>query len=180
MISKIKGDRNIAKVDKIRVNGRISASEVRLIGETGEQIGIVSLEEALDSARNAGLDLVEVASNARPPVCKIMDYGKLKYDQKKKEQESKKKQHVIRIKEVRFRPRISDHDFGIKIDRARKFLSEGSKVKITLMYRGREMARQDLGEDLIVRIAEALDDFADVEKRGDLEGRRISIIMSPK
>ena len=153
---------------------------MRLIGEAGEQMGIVSFDEAMESARSAGLDLVEVASNAEPPVCKIMDYGKLKYDQKKKDQESKKKQHIIRVKEVRFRPRISDHDLGIKLNRVRKFISEGNKVKITLMYRGREMARQDLGETLIRRIEETLSDVADVEKRGDLEGRRIAIVMAPK
>ncbi len=153
---------------------------MRLIDEAGEQMGIVSFDEAMESARSAGLDLVEVASNAEPPVCKIMDYGKLKYDQKKKDQESKKKQHIIRVKEVRFRPRISDHDLGIKLNRVKKFISEGNKVKITLMYRGREMARQDLGETLIRRIEETLSDVADVEKRGDLEGRRIAIVMSPK
>ena len=152
---------------------------MRLIGETGEQMGIVPIAEAMDSASSAGLDLVEVASSSDPPVCKIMDYGKLKYDQKKKDQESKKKQHVIRIKEVRFRPRISDHDLGIKVNRVKKFIADGSKVKITIMYRGREMARQDLGEDLINRIIEALEDVARVEKRGDLEGRRISVVMSP-
>ncbi len=142
-------------------------------------MGIVPIAEAMDSASSAGLDLVEVASSSDPPVCKIMDYGKLKYDQKKKDQESKKKQHVIRIKEVRFRPRISDHDLGIKVNRVKKFIADGSKVKITIMYRGREMARQDLGEDLIERIIEALEDVARVEKRGDLEGRRISVVMSP-
>ena len=150
-----------------------------MIGETGEQMGIVPIAEAMDSASSAGLDLVEVASSSDPPACKIMDYGKLKYDQKKKDQESKKKQHVIRIKEVRFRPRISDHDLGIKVNRVKKFIAAGSKVKITIMYRGREMARQDLGEDLIERIIEALEDVARVEKRGDLEGRRISVVMSP-
>ena len=153
---------------------------MRLIGEAGEQMGIVSFDEAMELARSAGLDLVEVASNAEPPVCKIMDYGKLKYDQKKKGQVSKKKQHIIRVKEVRFRPRISDHDLGIKLNRVKKFISEGNKVKITLMYRGREMARQDLGETLIRRIEETLSDVADVEKRGDLEGRRIAIVMAPK
>ena len=153
---------------------------MRLIDEAGEQMGIVSFDEAMELARSAGLDLVEVASNAEPPVCKIMDYGKLKYDQKKKDQVSKKKQHIIRVKEVRFRPRISDHDLGIKLNRVKKFISEGNKVKITLMYRGREMARQDLGETLIRRIEETLSDVADVEKRGDLEGRLIAIVMAPK
>ena len=143
-------------------------------------MGIISISEAMESAKSAGLDLVEVASGTAPPVCKIMDYGKLKYDQKKKDQESKKKQHVIRVKEIRFRPRISDHDLEIKVNRIKKFISEGNKVKVTLMYRGREMARQDLGEQLIRRIEDSLSDVAEVEKRGDLEGRRISVVMSPK
>lgn len=142
-------------------------------------MGIVPIAEAIGYAKDAGLDLVEVASSTEPPVCKIMDYGKLKYDQKKKDQESKKKQHVIKVKEVRFRPRISDHDLGIKVSQVRKFIADGSKVKITIMYRGREMARQDLGETLIHRIIESLEDVAQVEKRGDLEGRRISVVMSP-
>lgn len=126
------------------------------------------------------MDLVEVAPDGNPPVCRLMDYGKLKYDQKKKEQESKKKQHVIRVKEVRFRPRISDNDFETKIRNATKFLREGCKVKITLMFRGREMVRQDLGEDLLTRIEAALDGVAEVEKRGEMEGRRLSVMMVPK
>ena len=129
---------------------------------------------------NEGLDLVEVAPNADPPVARIMDYGKLKYDKKKKEHESKKKQHVIRIKEVRFRPRISDNDFDTKIRKAKEFLSDGCKLKITIMYRGREMVRQDLGENLFQRIREALESVAEIEKRGALEGRRFSIMMLPK
>ena len=150
-----------------------------MIGDAGQQMGIVPIAEAIGYAKDAGLDLVEVASSTEPPVCKIMDYGKLKYDQKKKDQESKKKQHVIKVKEVRFRPRISDHDLGIKVNHIRKFIADGSKVKITIMYRGREMARQDLGENLIHRIVESLEDVAQIEKRGDLEGRRISVVMSP-
>lgn len=153
---------------------------MRLIGEDGSQIGIVDLEQALQEAREAGLDLVEVAPDGTPPVCRLMDYGKLKYDRKKKEQESKKKQHVIRLKEVRFRPRISDNDFETKIRRAKKFLEEGYKLKITIMFRGREIVRQDLGEDLLTRIKEALDGVAEVEKRSDMEQRRFSVIMAPR
>jgi len=134
----------------------------------------------LEEAQREGLDLVEVAPNADPPVARIMDYGKLKYDKKKKEHESKKKQHVIKIKEVRFRPRISDNDFKTKIRSARKFLEEGCKVKITIMYRGRELVRQDLGEDLFERIRDALNKVGEIEKRGGLEGRRFSIMMAPK
>ncbi|MFQ6676294.1 MAG: translation initiation factor IF-3 [Fidelibacterota bacterium] len=164
----------------MRVNQQIRAKRVRLIGEDGSQIGIVDLEQALQEAREAGLDLVEVAPDGTPPVCRLMDYGKLKYDRKKKEQESKKKQHVIRLKEVRFRPRISDNDFETKIRRAKKFLEEGYKLKITIMFRGREIVRQDLGEDLLTRIKEALDGVAEVEKRSDMEQRRFSVIMAPR
>lgn len=174
------GDKRITSIDNIRVNNRIRASQLRLIGENGEQLGIVTLDEALNEAQKEGLDLVEVAPNATPPVARIMDYGKLKYDKKKKEHESRKKQHVIRIKEVRFRPRISDNDFGIKIRRIKKFLEEGFKVKVTIMYRGREMARQDLGENLLDRIKEVLKNVAEIEKRGDLERRRFSILIAPK
>ena len=151
-----------------------------MIGENGEQLGIVSLDDALEQAETAGLDLVEVAPKATPPVCRLMDYGKLKYDRKKKEHESKKKQHVIRIKEVRFRPSISINDFDTKIRKSKNFLEEGCKLKVTIMFRGREMARQDLGEALLNRIETALNGMADVEKRGALEGRRFSIIMTPK
>ena len=134
----------------------------------------------MEKAQNVNLDLVEVAPKANPPVCKLMDFGKLKYDKKKKDQESKKKQHVIKIKEVRFRPRISDNDFDTKLKRAKKFLSMGFKLKITMMFRGREMARQDLGETLLERILEALSGDAEMEKRSKLEGNRFTIIMNPK
>lgn len=134
----------------------------------------------MEKAQNVNLDLVEVAPKANPPVCKLMDFGKLKYDKKKKDQESKKKQHVIKIKEVRFRPRISDNDFDTKIKRAKKFLSMGFKLKITIMFRGREMARQDLGETLVERILEALSGDAEMEKRSKLEGNRFAIILNPK
>jgi len=134
----------------------------------------------LEKAQNVNLDLVEVAPKENPPVCKLMDFGKLKYDKKKKDQESKKKQHVIKIKEVRFRPRISDNDFDTKLKRAKKFLSMGFKLKITIMFRGREMTRQDLGETLLERILEALSADAEMEKRSKLEGNRFAIIMNPK
>lgn len=154
--------------------------EVLLIGEDGEKYGVLSIEKALEKAQNVNLDLVEVAPKANPPVCKLMDFGKLKYDKKKKDQESKKKQHVIKIKEVRFRPRISYNDFDTKIKRAKKFLSMGFKLKITIMFRGREMARQDLGETLVERILEALSGDAEMEKRSKLEGNRFAIILNPK
>ncbi|MDP6456503.1 MAG: translation initiation factor IF-3 [Candidatus Marinimicrobia bacterium] len=164
----------------MRVNGRIRAKELLLIAEDGEQLGVVDLDSALDRAQQSGLDLVEVAPKADPPVCRIMDYGKLKYDTKKKQHEGKKKQHVIKIKEVRFRPQISDHDFETKVRHARKFISDGNKVKVTIMFRGREMSRQDLGENVVSRVIETLADCAEVEKRGALEGRRFSVMLTPK
>ena len=153
---------------------------MRLISETGSQIGIVSIDEALRIAENAGLDLVEVSPDSKPPVCRVLDYGKMKYEDKKKKRESKKKQHVIQIKEVRFRPNISTNDFETKINKAKKFFGDGNKVKITIMLRGREMRRKDLADSLAVRIEEALNDVAEVGKRGKFEGNRISMVMSPK
>ena len=128
----------------------------------------------------AGLDLVEVAPNSRPPVCKILNYGKLKYEEKKKLQNSKKKQHVIKVKEIRFRPRIGDHDLMTKVNMGRKFLNEGFKLKITLMFRGRELSRVDLGTDVMNRVLEKLSDVAEIEKDNPLEGRRMSVILSGK
>lgn len=170
----------ITKTNKIRINDEIQAEEVRLINEKGEQVGIIPLEEAVLAAEEAGLDLVEVAPNGKPPVCRLLNYGKLKYEEKKKAQLSKKKQHVIKIKEVRFRPRIDDHDLNTKINQGRKFLSEGYKLKVTLMYRGRELARQDLGKMVLNRVVEMLSDLAEVEKQNELEGRRESLILSAK
>ena len=164
---------------KIRVNNKIRAEEVLVITDKGVQLGVMPTLKAIEEAENVGLDLVEVAPKAKPPVCRLMDYGKLKYDQKKKDQSSKKKQHVIKIKEVRFRPRISQNDFDTKINRAKKFLEQGCHLKITVMFRGREMARQDLGEDLVKRIYDALDGFAQVEKRAEMQGNRFSILMKP-
>ena len=117
-----------------------------MISEDGEQLGVVSIEVALEKAREVGLDLIEVGPNTKPPVCKILDYGKLKYEEKKKQQLSKKKQHVIKVKEIRLRPRIDDHDLMTKLNQGRKFLQDGAKLKVTLMFRGREMARVDLGK----------------------------------
>ena len=138
------------------------------------------MEEALEEAREAGLDLVEISPNAKPPVCKILDYGKFKYEAQKKEQQSKKKQHVIKIKEIRLRPRIDQHDLETKVNMGRKFLKEGAKLKVTLMFRGREMSRLDLGELVLDKVAEMLADIAEVEKRDPMEGRRISIMYTAK
>ena len=141
---------------------------------------VVSIEVALEKAREVGLDLIEVGPNTKPPVCKILDYGKLKYEEKKKQQLSKKKQHVIKVKEIRLRPRIDDHDLMTKLNHGRKFLQDGSKLKVTLMFRGREMARVDLGKIVMEKVLEELSDVAEVEKDIPLEGRRMSMILNAK
>ncbi|MCS5624793.1 MAG: translation initiation factor IF-3 [Candidatus Marinimicrobia bacterium] len=164
----------------MRVNEKIRAEEVRLISETGEQLGVMKTEHAIARAMDVGQDLIEVAPNAKPPVAKILNYGKLKYEEKKKAQASKKKQHVVKIKELRVRPRIDDHDLLTKVNRGRQFISDGCKLKITLMYRGREMSRLDLGLDVLDRIIDLFSDIAVVEKHGELEGRRQTIILTGK
>tara|TARA_X000001036_G_scaffold432156_1_gene467607 strand:+ start:744 stop:1205 length:462 start_codon:yes stop_codon:yes gene_type:complete len=153
---------------------------VRLIGADGEQLGVVSYQEAIDKTDAAGLDLVEISPNTNPPVCKILDYGKYIYEKQKLEKKNKKKQHVIHVKEIRVRPNTGDHDLLTKLNRAKKFLESGDKVKITVMYRGREMARQDMGVDTLNRVVEILDDFAEIDKQANMEGRRLSLILSPK
>ena len=174
-----KGEFRIKK-QRIRVNERIYADEVRLISENKEQIGIVSVKEALIKAKDANLDLVEISPNAKPPVCKIMDFGKFKYEEKKKAQQSKKKQQTIKVKELRMRPNIGDHDLENKLKMGKKFLSEGYKLKLTLMYRGREMSRQDLGQELMQRVLLTLNEHAELEKDSPLTGRKKSIILAPK
>lgn len=151
-----------------------------MISEDGEQLGVVAIEVALQKAEDAGLDLMEVAPDANPPVCKILDHGKLKYEEKKKQQQSKKKQHVVKIKEIRFRPRIDDHDLMTKLNHGRKFLQDGAKLKVTLMFRGRELSRIDLGKIVMERVLEELADVAEVEKDIPLEGRRMSMILNAK
>ena len=153
---------------------------MRLISENGEQLGVVSVEVAIEKAKNVGLDLIEVAPNSKPPVCRILDYGKLRYEEKKRQQLSKKKQHIIKIKEIRLRPQIDDHDLLTKLNQGRKFLLEGAKLKITLMFRGREMSRVDLGKIVMERVLEELSDVAEVEKDIPLEGRRMSMILNAK
>ena len=151
-----------------------------MISEDGEQLGVVAIEVALQKAEDAGLDLMEVAPDANPPVCKIVDHGKLKYEEKKKQQQSKKKQHIVKIKEIRLRPRIEDHDLMTKLNHGRKFLQDGAKLKVTLMFRGRELSRIDLGKIVMERVLEELADVAEVEKDIPLEGRRMSIILNAK
>ena len=170
----------IGKKPQPRLNNEIKADKVRLISESGEQLGVVTTEVALNKARDVGLDLIEVAPNAKPPVCKILDHGKLKYEEKKRQQLSKKKQHVIKVKEIRLRPQIDEHDLMTKLSQGRKFLTDGAKLKITLMFRGREMSRVDLGKIVMERVLKELADVAEVEKDIPLEGRRMSMILNAK
>ena len=153
---------------------------MRLIDNEGQQHGVVSFQVALNKAENVGLDLVEISPNTEPPVCKILDFGKYIYEKQKLEKKNKKKQHVIHVKEIRVRPNTGDHDLLTKLSRAKKFLESGDKVKITVMYRGREMARQDMGVKTLNRVVEILNDFAQIDKHANLEGRRLSLILSPK
>jgi translation initiation factor IF-3 len=158
----------------------IRISPVRVISDSGEQLGVLTIEEALAAAEERGLDLVEVAPTARPPVVKIMDYGKYKFEEAKAARAAKKKQHVIDIKEVKFRPGIDDHDFDFKTRHMREFLGEGDKVKVTMMFRGRQMARIDLGKAVLDRVAAALADIGKIEFDARLEGRNMTMVIAPK
>jgi translation initiation factor IF-3 len=162
------------------VNRQIRISPVRVISAEGAQLGIMPVDEALAAAESQGLDLVEVAPNARPPVVRIMDYGKFKYEQARKAREARKKQHQIQIKEVKFRPGIEPHDFEFKIRHARRFLEEGNKVKATMMFRGRQMAHPEIGRDVLIRVAQALEDVGRVESEPLLEGRNMTMILAPR
>lgn len=161
------------------VNENIRAREVRLIGPNGDQLGIKKLREALQLARESNLDLVNVSPNAKPPVCRIMDYGKYRYEQSKRAKAARKKQKVVTVKEVRLSPTIEEHDFQTKLRSARRFLSKGDKVKCSIRFRGREITHQSIGRDLLNRIAEELKDEADVERRPKLEGRNMIMILAP-
>ncbi len=164
---------------KLRTNEQIRVPSVRVINAEGEQLGVIATFEALRIARNDGLDLVEVAPKENPPVCRILDYGKFKYQQQKKEHKSRKKQHVNELKELRLRPKTDKHDLGIKVNRARGFLQEGYKVQFTMIFRGRERMHQDRGRDMFRLIGQMLADCAKIEREGRLEGRRMIIIMAP-
>ena len=165
---------------ELPINEQIRAKEVQLIGENGEKLGVLSLNDALDKAEEKKLDLVLVAPNGNPPVCKIMNYGKYKFEQAKKEKEAKKKQKVLEVKELRVTPNIEEHDFGFKTKNARKFLEAGNKVKITLRFRGREVNNVKSGETVLNKFIESLEDIATVEKQPKLEGRNMFIILSKK
>lgn len=163
-----------------RINGEITAKEVRLISGEGEQLGVVSLKEALAMAEEQDVDLVEISPTAKPPVCKLMDFGKYKYEQSKKRDEAKKKQKQVQIKEIKFRPGTDDGDYNIKMRKIREFLEDGDKVKITLRFRGREMAHQELGARLLERIKEELVEEGQVEQFPKMEGRQMVMMVAPK
>ncbi len=169
-------NRNIIK--KLRVNERIVAKEVRLVGEKGEQLGIMPLSQALETARKHNLDLVEVAVTASPPVCRLLDYGKYKYEQSKKERELRRSQKVSLLREVRLRPKIGDHDFEAKARSARRLLDGGDKVKVIVRFRGREITHPELGLRLLKRMAESLKEVASIEREPSMENRWMSIIMT--
>lgn len=153
---------------------------VRLVDENGEMVGIVSLRDALGRAVDAGLDLVEVAANASPPVCKVLDYGKFKYEEQKKKNEARKKQKVIEVKEIKFRPTIDENDYQVKMRAMIRFLEEGDKVKVTLRFRGRELAHQDLGMKVLIRVRDELEEQAKVEQMPRMEGRQMIMVLAPK
>ncbi|MDA3129846.1 translation initiation factor IF-3 [Aliibacillus thermotolerans] len=164
----------------MKVNEGIRAREVRLIDANGDQLGVKSKNEALDLAKKANLDLVLVAPNAKPPVCRIMDYGKYRYEQQKKEKEARKKQKVINVKEVRLSPNIEEHDFNTKLRSARKFLNKGDKVKAAIRFRGRMITHSDIGKDVLERLADELKDIATVETKPKMEGRSMFLMLAPK
>jgi translation initiation factor IF-3 len=162
-----------------RTNRRIRARELRVIGPEGEQLGVLPLEAALAKAAEFGLDLVEVSPMAKPPVCKIMDYGKFKYEAKKKASEAKKKQTIVKLKEVKFRPKTEEHDYNFKVKAIREFLAEGNKARVTVMFRGREITHREIGQNILNRISTELKDVALVEQTARLEGRLLFMILAP-
>lgn len=163
-----------------QINEEIRDKEVRLIADDGEQLGIVSAKEALDIAIERGMDLVKIAPQAQPPVCRIMDYGKFRFEQAKREKEARKNQRVVEIKEIRMSPSIDVNDFNVKLRNAQKFLADGNRCKITVRFRGREMAHTNIGQDLLLKFAEECGEIAVMDKSPKLEGRHMSIFLSPK
>jgi len=163
-----------------RTNEQITASEVRVISSTGAQLGIISIREALNYAEDEGYDLVEVSPDAKPPVCKIIDYGKLKYKEQKSKKEAKKKQKTIEVKEIKMRPGIDTHDYLVKIKALNKFISGGNKVKVSMRFRGREMEHQNLGFNLLKKLTEEVSEYAKVEVPPKSEGKQIMMILVPQ
>ena len=166
--------------DGPRINEEIGVMRVRLVDERGNMVGVVGRSEALQMAADAGLDLVEIAPNADPPVCKILDYGKFKYEEQKKKNEARKKQKIIEVKEIKLRPSIDDHDYDVKMRAMNKFIEEGDKVKVTMRFRGRELAHQELGMNVLIRVRDDLEAIAKVEQMPRMEGRQMVMVMAPR
>jgi len=164
----------------LRINGRIRVREVRVVGEEGEQLGVLPTIEAIKRAEEAGLDLVEVAPTAVPPVCRIMDYSKYKYEQEKREKEARKKQKIVHLKEIRLSPKIGEHDYQFKLRNLEDFLKRGDKVKITMMFKGREMAHVDLGRKILNRLASDISQVGEIEEPARQEGRFINLVIRAK
>ncbi len=164
---------------EVRVNRRIKAREVRVIDPEGNQLGIMPLDDALNTAMEMDLDLVEVANKSDPPVCRIMDYGKFKYQQSKKSQESRKKQVIIHLKEIKLRPKTDEHDFQFKVRHMERFLKEGNKVKVSMVFRGREIMHPDIGEKILKRVIEFTKDLGIVEQAPKQEGRAMNMVLAP-
>ena len=163
----------------MRRNDQIRVREVRPIGADGEQLGIVERNEALQMARDAGLDLVEVAATAEPPVCRIMDYGRYKYESQKKKQEAKKRQNVIQIKEIKLRPKTDEHEYQTKVNHIRRFIEDGDRCKVTIFFRGREIVHKDRGQTMLDRVVEDTKDIARVEQEARAEGRTLHMLLTP-
>ena len=173
-------DLRIASTKRVRRNEEIDATEVRVIDSAGEQAGVMPLGDAIELAKNEGLDLVEVSPNAEPPVCRVMDFGKYLFEQNKKAQTSKRKQKQVHVKEIKFRPGTDEGDYQIKLRKLVQFLENGDKTKVTLRFRGREMAHQEIGANLLARVRGDLDEYAIVEQMPQMEGRQMIMVMAPK
>ncbi|MDZ7787809.1 MAG: translation initiation factor IF-3 [Halofilum sp. (in: g-proteobacteria)] len=171
---------NIAQEKKNRRNEQIDTPQVRLIGSDGEQVGIVNIEEAIEAAKEENLDLVEVVPNAEPPVCRVMDYGRFRFEQSKKKNAARKKAKQIQIKEVKFRPGTEEGDYNVKMKNLVKFLEQGDKAKVTLRFRGREMAHREIGSRLLERVRNDLDEIATVEQFPKMEGRQMIMVLAPR
>lgn len=169
----------VREADGPRINQEIKAKEVRLINYNGENLGVVSLSQALAIAQDVGLDLIEISPQVTPPVCKVLDYGKYKYEQQKKKNEAKKNQKVVSIKELKLRPMIDTHDYEVKVKQAKKFLAQGDKVKFTMRYKGRELSANDIGKEILNKLVEDLEGLCKVDAAPKLEGRQMFMIVSP-
>lgn len=168
------------KLEGPRINDQIRVPQVRLIGADGDNVGVVSIHEALSAAEQAGLDLVELSPNADPPVCKILDFGKYKYEQQKKANAARKNQKTQDVKEIKMRPGIDVHDYDVKMKKVHEFIDEGDKVKITIRFRGREMAHQELGMQVLKRVSDDMEETAKIEARPKMEGRQMIMVVAPK